>query len=206
MRLKLLPPLSLALLLLFSAHFSRAQVVAAAHASAPLPITIGSGFSEFNPDWNHGHLMGGALWIDYTPEFLPGPLHGLGIEAEVRRLSLGYNASNGPINREDVASGGVLYSWTHLNRFRPYGKFLMGYGNAYWNGKQPGYRVHQSRTVTTVGGGAEVQAFHRVWARVDYEYQWWPDFFAVDTPGQGSLSPQGFTLGVSYHFHQLSSR
>jgi hypothetical protein len=206
MRLKLFPPLSLALLLVFSTHCSYSQVAPAARSFEPIPITVGAGISEYNPDWNRGRLLGGALWIDYNPEWLPRPLHGLGIEAEARDLSMNYTAKNGPIYREDVASGGVLYMWSHYSLFHPYGKFLLGYGNADWNGKQPGVRVEQSRTVTTAGGGIEVEAFHRAWVRADYEYQWWPDFFFVDTPAQGSLSPQGFTLGVSYHFHQVSSR
>jgi opacity protein-like surface antigen len=205
MRLKLFPPLSLAVLLVFSAYPSFSQVSAAGGIKT-LPITVGVGFSGYNPDWNHGHLLGGALWIDYNPEWLPGRLRGLGIEAEARDLSLNYSAKNGPIYKEDVASGGVLYRWEHYNRFRPYGKFLMGYGNADWNGRTPGLHANQSRTVTTAGGGFEVQAIHRVWVRANYEYEWWPDFFAVDTPGQGSLSPEGFTLGVSYHFHQAPNR
>jgi opacity protein-like surface antigen len=206
MRLKLFPPLSLAVLLVFSTSLSYSHTAPAARSFEPIPITVGVGLADYNPDWDHGHLLGGALWIDYTPEWLPGPLRGLGIEAEARDLSLNYAVKTGPLYREDVASGGVLYTWRHYRRFRPYGKFLMGYGNADWHGRQPGSRQQQSRTVTTAGGGIEMDAFHRVWVRADYEYQWWPDFFFVDTPAQGSLSPQGFTLGVSYHFGQPSYR
>ena len=205
MRLKLIPPLSLALLFVFSAHSSYSQVAAAAHLSGGIPITVGAGVSSYNTSWNKGQLWGGNVWIDYNFDWLPGPLSGLGLEAEGRDLSLDRPAKYAPITKQDVASGGVVYRWRHYERFRPYGKFLMGYGNTDWDGKA-GVRVHQSRTVTTAGGGVEAEAMHRVWVRLDYEYQWWPDFFAVDTPGQGSLSPEGFTLGVSYHFHESSSR
>jgi opacity protein-like surface antigen len=206
MRLKLFPPLSLAVLLVFSTNLSHSQTAPAARSFAPIPITVGVGIADYSPAWNHGRLLGGALWIDYTPEWLPGPLRGLGVEAEGRDLSLNYSVKNGPLYREDVASGGALYTWRHYRRFRPYGKFLVGYGNADWHGRLPGSRQQQSRTVTTAGGGFEMDAIHRVWVRADYEYQWWPDFFDVDTPGQGSLTPQGFTLGVSYHFGQPSYR
>jgi opacity protein-like surface antigen len=199
MRLKLFPPLSLALLLVFSIHSSFSQVKPAA-TQRTIPIVVGAGISAYNPDWNSGHLLGGTLWVDYMPTFLPRRFEGLGLEVEGRDLSLNRSSSQPSNLREDVASGGVIYSWSRYYRFGPYGKFLLGYGNTDYTTSY-GTRYHESRTVTTAGGGIEVQAFHRIWARADYEYQWWPDFFKGTNPA-GKLNPQGITLGVSYHFNQ----
>lgn len=153
-------------------------------------------------------MVGGALWIDFPPPFLPPLLQGISLEAEGRDLSL-HRAPNQPSNlREDIASGGVLYTWKRYYRVRPYGKFLMGYGNTDYMGKGVGdtlVRIHQSRTVTTMGGGVELEAVRHVWARVDYGYQFWPDFFKATHPA-GELNPQGFTFGVSYHFNQSKPR
>jgi hypothetical protein len=199
MRLKLFPPLSLAVLLVFSTHFSYSQVAAAARTKT-IPLTVGVGLSSYEPDKGAGRLLGGTLWFDYSPTFLPHRLEGLGIEAEGRDLSLNRSSDQSANLREDVASGGVLYAWRHFYAFRPYGKYLMGYGNADYEGTD-GSRHHDSRTVTTAGGGFEVEAYHRVWVRADYEYQFWPDFFKATHPA-GKLNPQGITLGVSYHFGQ----
>ncbi len=204
MRLKLFPPMSLAVLLVFSAYPSFSQVSAAGVVKT-LPFTLGVGLSSFEPDMRAGRLLGSTLWIDYNPEWLPAKLHGIGLEAEARDLSLNRSSDQSANLREDVASGGGIYSWNRFYPFRPYGKFLMGYGNTDYEGSN-GVRHHDSRTVTSAGGGFEVQAFHRIWARADYEYQWWPDFFEMKAPSPGKLNPQGFTVGVSYHFNQAAFR
>ena len=203
MRLKLFPPLSLAVLLVFSAHPSFSQVSAPGVVKT-IPVTVGVGVSSYNPDWNHGRIMGGTMWIDYNPQFLPGRLRGLGIEAEGRDLNMNQSADQ-PNLREDVAAGGAIYNWNRFFAIRPYGKFLMGFGNADYLASN-GRRSHQTRTVTIAGGGLEIRAYRRLWARADYEYQWWPDFFRVDTPKQAKLRPQGISVGVSYHFNQPAFR
>ncbi len=79
----------------------------------------------------------------------------------------------------------------------------MGFGNA-----DDGYDsrinkyIHDSRTVTSFGGGLDYQATKRVWVRADYEYQTWPSFFKHTNPAirPGRLNPQGFTVGAMYHF------
>jgi opacity protein-like surface antigen len=199
MRLKSNNGLTLALLFVCAVCPARAQTVEAAN-EAGLPLAIGGGFSGYNPDFGHGHLLGIALWADYTPSKVPQVLSGIGIEAEVRDLNYG-RSSNEPGNlREDVGGGGVIYSWRHFRNFRPYGKFLIGFGNTDFESVAK-HRVNQTRTVTCLGGGVEFRAFRNLWARADYEYQSWPDFFftRVGVP-KGKLNPQGFTVGAMYHF------
>jgi opacity protein-like surface antigen len=189
--------LTLALLFVCASCPALGQSVEAAN-EAGLPLAVGGGFSGYNPDFGHGHLLGIALWADYTPSKVPQVLSGIGIEAEVRDLSYG-RSSNEPGNlREDLGSGGVIYSWRHFRNFRPYGKILMGFGNTDFETAAK-VRFHQTRTVTSLGGGLEFRAFRNIWARADYEYQFWPDFFK-NTTSAGKLNPQGFTVGAMYHF------
>jgi opacity protein-like surface antigen len=200
MRLKPCLELSLALFSLCAAHPALAQAVPSATKTEP-PFAIGAGFSGYNPDWKHGHLLGGTLWIDYIPSRVPSFLQGIGMEVAARDLNYGRSASQ-PNLREDLAEAGVIYSWRRYRNLRPYGKFMMGFGNTdyrtIWG------RGHDSRTTTAMGGGVEFRAARCVWVRADYEYQSWPDFFKhpKNTPPAGELNPQGVTVGVLYHFNR----
>jgi hypothetical protein len=206
MRLKLYVGLTLALLSVSVACSAHAQTVPAAIGPrAYSPFAVGVGFSGYNPDDGHGHLLGGTLWIDYMPNYVPHILRGIGIEAEARDLSLDRSASE-PVNmRIDYAGGGLIYSWPRFRNFRPYAKGFMGFGNAddAYNPKTKHYN-HDNRTVTSFGGGLEYRAFKSksIWVRGDYEYQTWPTFFKHSNPAirPGRLNPQGFTLGAMYHF------
>jgi opacity protein-like surface antigen len=92
-----------------------------------------------------------------------------------------------------------MYTWLHFHNIRPYAKFFAGYGNTdYGTLTTPERRYHDSRTITSVGGGAEFRAYRNLWVRADYEYQFWHDFYFQSTPA-GELNPQGFTFGASYH-------
>jgi hypothetical protein len=53
-----------------------------------------------------------------------------------------------------------------------------------------------------LGGGVELRAYRSLWVRADYEYQFWPDFFFKGAKPIGQLNPQGFTVGVLYHFNR----
>ncbi len=146
-------------------------------------------------------MLGGTLWIDYTPNFLPRSLKGLGVEAMARDISIATRGNRQDLLREDLASGGLIYSLPRFGKYRPYAKYLMGFGNDDFP-----VRVgtsHETRTVTSVGGGIDYRLYRRVWVRADYEYQFWSDFFkypASENKPAGILSPNGFTVGAMYHF------
>jgi opacity protein-like surface antigen len=183
----------------------RAQVVQSATQKIT-PIAIGAGLSAFNnPDFGPGHILGGTLWIDYTPNRMPWHLRGIGLEAEARDLNYGRSPTVSPMIREDTAEGGVIYSWPRYHKIRPYGKLMLGYGNADYpirsSPSHPTGAYNQSRTITCGGGGVEFRVLKSLWVRADYEYQSWPDFFKHKdtTIPAGRLDPQGFTLGVMYH-------
>lgn len=198
MRMKLFPRLILAVLITAVVIPQMYSQVVPAETRSTLPISIGAGLSGFDASYGSGLLLGGALWIDYTPQQVPRRLQGIGVEIEARDLSLHRSSSQPPNLRLDTAGGGVIYSWHHFDHFRPYAKFLVAYGNVD-SEPFPPVRVHDSRTITVFGGGVEYQVHRNIWARGDYEYQSWPDFWKNTTPA-GSLSPNGFTVGASYHF------
>ena len=168
----------------------------------------GPGYSVYNPSYGHGHLLGGTLWIDYTLPHVPSILRGIGLEVEARDLNYGRSATQPANLRQDIASGGVIYSLPRYRNFRPYGKFMMGFGNAdeeaiiNSNGLPLAVRWNDSRNFTSGGGGFDYRVYRNVWMRVDYEYQSWPDFYkhAGGNPPAGLLNPQGFTVGAIYHF------
>jgi opacity protein-like surface antigen len=194
---------ALAALFVCAASSVPAQTVPSA-TKGEAPLAVGAGISGYNnPDFGPGHLLGGTLWIDYIPNRVPSFLRGIGLEAKGLDLNYGRPATLPANLREDVASGGVIYSWPRYRNFRPYVKYLMGFGNVDYEWTNQ-VRFHDSRTVTSMGGGLEYLVFRHLWARVDYEYQSWPDFFNSTTP-PGKINPQGVTVGAMYHFSQPRS-
>jgi hypothetical protein len=206
MRLKPRLGLALAVFSVYATCVSFAQVAAPAEHTG-LPIGVGAGFSGYDPAWNTGHLLGGTIWT----ELLPSAFHGFGIEAEARDLNYG-RSSSAPANlREDSAQGGVIYSWPAFRKFRPYGKYLIGYGNRDSAAINPSTklldRYHDSRIITVVGGGVDYRLTGALWVRGDYEYQSWRDlvYKPIGVP-IGPIHPQGFTVGFVCHFGNNSFR
>lgn len=200
MYLKLIPKLVFATLLTLAVFPAFSQVGPAA-TERTFPLSVGAGFSGFESGYGAGLLMGGSLWVDYTPPQVPRIIQGIGIEAEARDLNF-HRAPDQPQNlRMDTIAGGVIYSWRHFDKFRPYGKFLIGFGNIDFGNYEitPPKRLHDTRTITALGGGVEYHAYRNIWARGDFQYQMWPDFWKNTTPA-GALNPYGFTAGASYHF------
>jgi hypothetical protein len=200
MRFKLLVPPILTVSLLLAVVPALSQTVAP-YQGKSIPLVIGFGPSGFEPDWGMGRMYGGAIWADWYPQNLPHSLEGLGIEAEVRDISLDKHLQPGNSDpqrsgqantKEDTAGGGVIYSWRHFRNFHPYGKFIVSEGSVDFIGS-PTYN-HDTRRVLAPGGGFEYRFFRQLWARVDYEYQDWGLLL------HETLTPSGFTAGVSYDF------
>ena len=49
--------------------------------------------------------------------------------------------------------------------------------------------------------GADTRFYESLWLRVNYEYQFWPDFFNHHT-----LNPHGWDFGVAYDFGASGDR
>jgi hypothetical protein len=204
MRLKPYLWLALATLFVSVAYSVHAQSAPSAGGKR-IPFAVGAGVSGYNPDDGPGHLLGGTLWVDYFPSWVPSFMRGIGLEAEARDLNYGRSPDLSANLRQDVVQGGLIYSWPVFHDFRPYGKFSQGYGNAD-EGSAATVRYHDSRTIVSGGGGVECRAFRSLWVRADYEYQSWPNFFkhpaTLTEPARpaGRLNPQGFTVGAVFHF------
>ncbi len=200
--------LSLAALFVSAALPGISQVAPAA-TQRSWPLEIGGGFSYFS---NHltnakyptqyyptvdANMFGATAWADWTFRRIPHILSGLGIEAEGRDLRHG-NSGPAAMLHEDTGAGGVIYKWHHYRSFHPYGKFLVGYGSIDYLGDYYGCASdcnHNSDTFYDVGGGADVHIIGNLWARGDYEGEFWLNF--GNAPVE-KVTPKGFTIGVSY--------
>lgn len=194
-RLYLVP--TLAVFFVCATYSAVAQAVPAA-TEGKSPWAVGAGISGYYPDFGPGQLFGGTLWIDYTLTKVPSLLQGLALEAEARDLNYGRSAAEQSNLRQDTAGGGLIYSWHHFNKLRPYAKLLEDFGNTDY-GMNTGTRYNATRNFLACGGGVEYRVKRRLWVRADYEYQFWPDFFKSTLPA-GQMNPQGVTVGVTYRF------
>ena len=80
------------------------------------------------------------------------------------------------------------------NLFHPYMKFLVGDGSIDFEHPAPNYS-HDTRTMYIPGVGADARFYKSLWLRVNYEYQFWPDFFH-----HHALTSSGVDIGVAYDF------
>lgn len=203
MRLRRYIRLAFAVLLTCAAYSALAQVVPDATQRQSI-LAAGVGLSDYNPDWEQGRLLGGTLWLEYIPDRMPWVLHGLGLDIEARDLNYGRSSAS-PNLREDTAMGGLIYSWPHYLKFKPYGKFLAGYGNRDAERRATLLRYNDNRNILAWGGGVDYRVSRSVWVRADYEYQRWPDMVFKETSFNNFISiapihPNGFTIGAMYHF------
>jgi hypothetical protein len=181
---------------------SAAQTIPAATGPIqhPYPFTIGGGASDLNVDWSRSRMLGVAMWVDWHPKVLLRSLDGLGVEVEGRDLDFDRPSQLASGYRQDTLGGGVIYTYRHFSKVRPFGKFLIDYGRLNY-----GYGQIATATVRAPAFGFEYRAINRLWVRADYEYQIWPNLLNGIFPGYTgkSLDPQGFTLGVSYDFRRV---
>lgn len=172
--------------------FSQVSPAAQSYEGQP-PFTIGAAASNFDADWGKNRIWGPTFWGQWHP-WGSGALAGLGVDAEVRDLDYG-RGDTLPSNFKQVTfAGGPIYTVRAFQNFQPYGKYLFGFGSFDFMAGVPNY-THDTRNIYAPGFGFQVRLYHHLWARADWEYQFWPDLF-----GGRTADPQGFTLGFSYDF------
>lgn len=169
---------------------------------AGVTLWVGGEFSTFNPDYGcssagpfscgENNLLGVGTFGDFNHLFLPR----LGAEAEARFLY--WSGPNG-VSQNTYLFGPKYNVW----RFRRIplnveGKFLVGIGHI----GLPDQAVGEGNYfVYAPGAMADFRLSRRWSAHVGYEYQLWPGFEGVATSftsGTGGITPNGFSLGVSY--------
>lgn len=199
MRLKCIPLMVLAALTAIAALPLFAQSNPAAEQGG-WPVVIGGGMSVFNMDFPPGSANGveegGTIWADWTR--IPFVPRHLGLEAEYRDLSLNAPSSEPGLSSK-VFLGGPTYIW-NFSRLNVYGKGMVGYASLHFPPFFGSY-THDTRTVEGAGGGAEYRVWDGVWARGDYEYQWWPSLVYGRR-----LHPRGFTFSMAYDFRTFGRR
>ena len=166
------------------------QVVpAVGHPGGGPPLSVGIAYSNYNTDWS-GRLSGGVVWADWNFYKLPPLWDGLGIEIEGRHLNFDRTGGD-PKLRMDTLEGGVIYTTHFYRRFHPYAKFLFGDGSIDFT-VAPDYS-HDTRSMYVPAAGADTRFYKSLWLRVNYEYQFWPDFF-----NHHAFNPHGWDFGVAY--------
>jgi hypothetical protein len=193
-------------------------LAAAAHVysqAAPAAIEggsqffVGLGVSSYDANFYGDYMMeGGTIWFDVFPNRGPAFLHGFGLEAEGRDISLGRpSAPSVPPNlREDTGGGGAIYSWRHFRNLSPYAKFQWEHASIDFD--YPGYG-HDTRDLFAGGVGVDYRIGHNIWLRVGGEQQYWQRLFqnhAISTPTGIILRPRGVTVGAAYSFNHLHVR
>lgn len=200
----------LALISLIFSLFARAPLYGqvAPHAKENnLPFTFGGGFSRFYTDWS-GYESGPTAWLDCNFQNLPSVLDGVGVEVEGRDLNYG-RTGDIPKLRESTMGGGVIYTFHQIPipYFHFYGKYLVEFGRAYVSSPSLNISPQAVRSVIyTPGTGIEVRTWHNVWVHGEYEWQYWRTNLRDVPSGAISMSPNGFTIGLSYHLPGIHSR
>lgn len=149
------------------------------------------------PGRGGAHLVGGGFFSDFSPDYGPNRLYGIGgfldlnlrnhigVEGEVRFLRFSQTYSV----HQDNYNIGPRYRW-RIRRYEPYGKFMIGNGQMNF----PFSYGHGGYLLIAPAAGLDIH-FHRFTVRaVEYEYQHWFNF------QNSSLSPDGFSSGIAYRF------
>jgi opacity protein-like surface antigen len=170
-------------------------------------LFVGGGVSVYDANYFGDYPMeGGTIWADFFPNRGPALLHGLGVEAEARDISLG-RPSNQPSNlREDTGGGGAIYSWRHFHHFSPYAKFQWEHASIDFRFQPPipNYN-HDTRDLYAGGVGVDYRVGHNIWVRAGYEQQYWQWLFHSPNVSAHTgllLKPSGVTVGASYEFRR----
>lgn len=155
---------------------------------APLALTAGGSFSYFDAAYGGNQVLGISAWTDFSPIVFDR----LGLEGEGRWLTL--NGDKG--FREYTYLAGPVYRFT-LSEHRslhPYVKGLVGEGIIDF----PNHLAYGRYFTIAPGGGVDITVTHRVRARIDYEYQIWPEAPGIPGLPSGALKPNGVSAGLSY--------
>jgi hypothetical protein len=170
-----------------------AQVAPAAKVGG-LPIAIGVGISDYNLDYGPGRRMQGAVVRAGWNLF-----HGIGIDGNARTIFIN-TPSQLTRMQQSTFLGGVYYEAPPVWRIHPFVRVGAGIGLIEFPSRNPFY-TRDTFSVWAPSGGIEYPITHKLFARAEYEYQFWHDYL-----GPNDLTPQGGTIGVTYYMSGMHRR
>ena len=170
-----------------------AQVAPAATTHAPLSTSAGLGMSYWSGDWNGGIYRWGpsafgtvTIWHDLS---LIVDGHSMIVGGTPRFSNYKYFAG----------AGGLVLTTDYYGRFQPLFKGEIGYASLSHPPNGSG-RLHQTGQIYSFGAGVEYHTLGKWWTRVEYTYDFFPNFHSAVTGQDHSLNPRGFTFGETYRF------
>jgi len=114
----------------------------------------------------------------------------LDVEGDARWLAFGGFAGS----TESSYLVGPRYIFSRLDRFQPYGKFLVGVGDIHFP-----YQIGNGRYFALApGAGVNYRLARRLTVRADYEYQVWMNSPGFANEPNHPLMPNGVSVGVAY--------
>ena len=156
-------------------------------------ITVGGGVDYWRGDWGKIARFGPSAWS--TAELW----NGLGVVAEGHSMIFGDGAV-GNRYKYFVGEGGIIYDYHRFRAFTPYAKAEMGFASLSFPHKPTSTYTHDTRNTWALGGGCEVRLSKRLWTRIDYTYDGFPDFYSPVSRQHHTLNPSGVSVGATYHF------
>ena len=195
----MVPKLLVALAISFVSISSAAQVVPEV-IRPRLSTSLGGGMDYMSGDWQNGKVnrWGPAAWATVSI------WHDLGIIAESHSMIVGGNevASN---YKYFTGGGGLIYTSGYWGRFQPFAKGEAGYASLSHTPNGTGH-LHHTSHIWTLGFGVEYHTWGNLWTRVEYNYDYFPDFHDVITNTTNALNPRGITFGATYRFGPSGTR
>lgn len=165
----------------------------------PSSVYVGAEPTTVNPDWgcvqsgpiscwNH-QLFGVQAYAGVNQVWRQ-----LGVEADARWLN--WRGPGGGLKETNYVAG-PSYRVIGRHNFMFAVEFKAGRGSITLpKGDGPG---QGSYWIYSPGGHVEQRLTNRYYIRYEYEYQMWPGF--TGAKGDHGLTPNGFGVGVTYHFH-----
>jgi len=157
-----------------------------------LTTSAGVGMNYWSGDWGRADInrWGPSAWTTVTI------WHDLSILVEGHSMIVGGNqfASN---FKYFAGGGGLVYTSGYWGRFQPILKAEAGYASLSHPPNHTSH-LHHTSNIWTVGGGVEYHTWGRWWTRVEYTYDYFPNFQGLT--GIHTLNPRGISFGETFRF------
>ena len=164
-----------------------------------LATSAGFGMNYWSGDWaGNINRWGPSAWTTVTV------WHDLNVYVEGHSMVIG-GGQEGPSYKYFAGGGGPEYISDYWGRFQPILKGEIGYASLTHPTNGTGH-LHHSSYIWSAGGGVEYHTWGNLWTRVEYSYDFFPNFHSSATGQNHTLNPHGFTIGETFRFGPTGSR